>query len=527
MDFWEYEDIIHNVAYEIFGLEPEECTINIREFILNFYFTESFPEEQVISEFVQLLEHELKIELRYKLHPTVYAVQFYAKPKIVGEFYGLAVEYMLEQDSIGMDGPFVLFELIPTSELGCFLGDSEQPPLKYSEEPHRSVIEAYRREGLWGRRFLQGKAELLANTVTYYYYMRVNNAELPYIDIGSWYLVSMLSDSSGSGAGADYGILLDEELQSGVVSTVREELPPQIREKLREIFSIYQTDDDDGEEQANDITADTEISRVCIYNMGQALCVGIFNMDGALTATFDFGLPYVANRAVQNLAPDFQNFVNDLKDVFPNDRSRGNITVILSHWHMDHCIMATLLDGQLLHHTKWIVPSDGLGVAAQKVRHHIQNCRGSVRTVSDDVVDTAVNACRNICFGKINLRAPGKNTSHPHHHGIYLRIRTDADSTIFLAGDCTYEAINKVVRENGGAGYNFLQASHHGGDYALRPATRDTAFIPRPSQGGTVVYSAGPYSKHHHPSGKSDADYNNCGWTAQHNTHTNGTINLT
>lgn len=526
MDFWEYEDIIHDAVYEIFGLEPEECTISTRVFILNFYFTETFPEEQVLWEFVQLLEQKLKIKLRYTLHPTGHAAQFYEKPKIVGKFYGLAVEYMLEQDSIDMDGPFVLFELIPTSELGCFLGDSEQPSLKYGAEPYRSVIEAYRSEGLQGQSFLRGKAELLANTVTYYYYMRVNNAELPYIDIGSWYLISMLSDSAGSGASTDYGTLLDEELQNRVVSTVREELSPLTQEKLREIFSIYQTDDDE-EEQANDITANTEVSRVCIYNMGQALCVGIFNEAGALTATFDFGLPYVASRAIQNLATDFQNFINDLKGVFPNDRSRGNITVILSHWHMDHCIMATLLGGELLHHTKWIVPSDGLGVAAQKVRHHIQNCQGSVRTVSDDVVDTAVNACRNICFGKINLRVPGKNTSHPHHHGIYLRIRTQADSTIFLAGDCTYKAINQVVRENSGAGYTFLQASHHGGDYALRPADRDISHIPCPAQGGVVIYSAGPYSKHHHPSGQSDADYNNCGWTAQHNTHTDGTINLT
>lgn len=80
----------------------------------------------------------------------------------------------------------------------------------------------------------------------------------------------------------------------------------------------------------------------------------------------------------------------------------------------------------------------------------------------------------------------------------------------FLAGDCTYAGVDINDRFNL---YAYIQACHHGGNYALRPAQRNINDIPLPdpAQNPTAVYSANGVT-YGHPNQRFVNDHNAIGY---------------
>ena len=122
-----------------------------------------------------------------------------------------------------------------------------------------------------------------------------------------------------------------------------------------------------------------------------------------------------------------------------------------------------------------------------------------------------INGNADIQAGKINYAG----NQHPHHQGVYMRVRLTSGTTVLLAGDTTYEGIPANVRTNGNAGYGCLQACHHGGNYHYAPAgNQATAYIPRAAGGAVAVYSAdGIY--HGHPDAQVVGEHRQRGYLQQ------------
>lgn len=370
-------------------------------------------------------------------------------------------------------------------------------------------------------------------------------AELENIMISSWYRISLCRVASEEQArrlaeahGCRYAHLSDD---GQYVVRSYELLDEERQEELEAAYAIGSTPDGGEEEDlmVGRIGYDTEFSKAEIYDVGQALCVGIFeafSYDGGrhiqerLAAFFDFGLPYTAGRPRRGAAGDYQTICAEIA-AFVNGYGRGRETrdrihIVLSHWHLDHCILAQCLTAELAH-TVWHVPCEGLGPSALRIRSHIVANGGKVEAMAGPFDALALSGNANLRYGKIDFgykRHPNpavvRASKHPHHHGMYMIVQLKSGSKLFLSGDCTYAGINHVLKAEG---FTCLQASHHGGNYGLPPAVRNYGDIPHPAGGGrSVVCSCGPYAEQHHPNQAVLNEHGMAGWAALHVTHNSG-----
>lgn len=415
------------------------------------------------------------------------------------------------------------FELVNPDEISPFLSERGGDRAMEFEDPVvKRVLSAYRDGGLEGEQFKQTKSVFLGNTEALDYYLILPEPFLEDLSMGMWY--ELLLGEGGEFEGAlihapdpmgDY----QEILVSGGGSLIDDDA---LQARLSELYSIEEIpekmEDHEVQLQAG-IQADTQFYCAAVYDVGQALCVGLADENGSLAGFFDFGMPYVGRTPLVGRAPGLPMIAGFLAELAP----RVHIPVLLSHWHMDHCILAKALPWEL-HHTRWIAPTNGIGPAAQQIRTIIQNNGGTLQTIAGSASSLWLNGNQNLQYGKVNLPA---DYPHPHHHCLYLRMALKSGNTVFLAGDATYYGIININRTNNGRGYTYLQASHHGGNYSLPPIHRQPTDIPlTDGQAQDVIFSAGAYTTHHHPSAQSIADYAAQGWVNPYNTHMSGAVDL-
>lgn len=275
----------------------------------------------------------------------------------------------------------------------------------------------------------------------------------------------------------------------------------------------------DSQNNVGVIQAATVFGEVDFLYVGAALCVGILDQHGNLAAIFDLGTRVSNNPALAAQHPAAANsravIMAALNAIAPNNRQ----TIFISHWHTDHCNAL----GGLAHqggfgnanfnqNSEWYVPASG-SISYTTVQNAIP--AASFHVFAQGVIQptAAVNGNVNISVGKISLQ----NNAHPHHQGLYVKLQLTSGTDVFLAGDTTYEGIPAATRTNGGAGYDVLQACHHGGAYYLPPANQNAAVaqgnIPTAANGATVVYSAdGIY--HGHPNAVYMGHHQNQGYAA-------------
>ncbi len=458
-------------------------------------------------------------------------------------YYGIAVDYEYWDGTLAgsVQNEWMQFELVNKEWIEPFINPKTPLSMIYRTPDVEQVFDAFRREGIYGSDFMQMKSELLGKADTMWIYVAMDEAELEEIAISNWYelkLYRMVSEEQTAYftevLELRYGYAPVQE--RGAVCSYKF-LDESVQDILQELYEIAPSPDTRGGQSQNQVSSNTEFGKVQIFNAGQALCVGIYELFGytktkqnRLAAFFDFGIPYTAGRPMPNAAPDYQMICNEIA-AFVNGYGRGketrdHIHIILSHWHLDHCILALTLTTELAH-TIWYVPCEGLGPSAQTLRSHIVKYGGRVNPIVGPAADLWLEGNQDLRFGKIDYGSkrdpnPGivRASKHPHHHGMYLIVKLKSGNRVFLSGDCTYAGINSVIK---GEGFEYLQASHHGGNYALRPAVRYVNDIPKPARSAVgVIYSSGPYSKHHHPDTASINEHNAAGWPAYHITHNNG-----
>lgn len=459
-------------------------------------------------------------------------------------YYGIAVEHMDWDGTLSSEEPssgLMLFELVDEQAVRPFL-DSHAPLSAVHQSPDAArALNAFRKGGIQGADFQQEKSYFLGGLDPLCFYMALDRTEMEEnISVSNWYDIEIYQIlSEGEIPDFKYGPKWNRGYVLGSGNRwcfcSYKFLDEDLHDSLEKLYTIGDSDDTGKDRNVNWIQEYTEFSRVQVYNAGQALCVGIFGLFGSekktqerLAVFFDFGIPYVGNRPRPNAAPDYQKICNEIASFVNgsggNRETRAHLHIVLSHWHLDHCILAECMSRELAH-TIWHVPYEGLGPSAQRIRSHIVSNGGRVYPSVGPFDALHIN--ENLVYGKIDYgfkRDPNprvvRNSRHLHHHGMYLVVNLESGKKVLLSGDCTYAGINGSIRAHG---FHCLQASHHGGNYALAPAVRNAADIPVPAAGALdVVYSCGPYSEQHHPSIASVQEHAQAGWTSYHATHTMG-----
>lgn len=525
---------------EIYSVEVEEIVCDGRELYIQCNFTLTIW-DSVLGDILQFLDETLK-------EWGIEDIAVYFEP---GLFYGIAVDYeywdgtLLEE----RQNVYVQFELVDKELIEPFINPEISLSMEFRTPETMQVFDVFRKEGVHGENFMRMKSDFLGGHDSGWICIALDATELENINISNWYELKIYR------IGLEENIVYymnDFEWRYGYHIPVREPefacsckfVDESVQDALQELYTIASSPDTTrGEQFQNGISADTEFGKVEIFNAGQALCVGIYELFGytetkqnRLAAFFDFGIPYTAGRPRPNMAPDYQAICNEIAD-FANGYGRGketreHIHIILSHWHLDHCILALTMTTELAH-TIWHVPCEGLGPAAQNICSHIVQYGGKINAVVGPATALYLEGNQNLQFGKIDFgskRDPDprivRASRHPHHHGMYLIVELKDGRKVFLSGDCTYAGIDRELK---GEGFQYLQASHHGGNYALRPAVRNVGDIPKPGrQAVGVIYSSGPYSKHHHPDQASIYEHHAAGWPAYHitNNHRKYTIQV-
>ena len=190
--------------------------------------------------------------------------------------------------------------------------------------------------------------------------------------------------------------------------------------------------------------------------------------------------------------------------------------MILSHWHSDHISLITQIKENkygkaFLEKSYWIVPQTASPYGC-RLCSMMKNCY----VMNHSYPNGERIEMKNIFVGKIDAFPPGligeeaKDSDHPHHHGLYAMVRFSNGERCLLAGDCTYSGISERHRK--GRDLFYLQASHHGGNYALKPAKPNDLDIPEPgNREGQVVYSANGVT-YGHPKAEVVKTHQKRGW---------------
>jgi hypothetical protein len=431
----------------------------------------------------------------------------------------------------------VEFEVTDFKRVSAFLTRDRNAPESNQKEEYRSLLYHYLEHGPENTEFYQKKLAYFGNEEEVYYLTVWFNesAEADQIELTSWYYIR---------EGEDYDCYAQSFVESDEYETARCSVKAMRQEENLTLETLFQLKTHDGnkqqsaEGQLNAISRDTLFFGVDIYYVGAALCVGLCSaqyrpggywVPNRIEGYFDFGISsgsgshnaYVQEKAVTantNLAAILADLV-----------SQPDKIIIISHWHKDHIsivrhILSATYD-TFWARSSWYVPYSASPVSIIVAnRLHAPSGNITVLPNSNPAVNTIykISNNNNLTYGKIDAFTD----PHPHHHGIYAKIKLadlagEEFETMLLAGDCTYSGIPTAQK----ASVSYLQACHHGGDYALPPSTGNrTVHIPVPKNDPTyrgVFYSANGVT-HGHPNKTFVEEHTMAGWTNRYITRLAG-----
>lgn len=415
------------------------------------------------------------------------------------------------------------FEIVEEINLNCFLNEENVEGSK--DGNYEEVFENFRRYGMEHENFQKVKGRYLGETD--FMLLTVYFEDLTYAmyQYGKWYCIDLTDREHGEEltgkvydcAVCEWGVE-DDPVINAYGSF--EELGRVRKGRLRQLYRPYipaesRWDGDIGENGLQAIGAGTVFDEVIFYYVGAALCAEIVDNAGNTAAFFDLGTRVSGNARLLNLQAPAQNSRNVILGKLQTIGRGNRVTIFISHWHVDHCnalgyfFHQNVLTPNIRWNTNWYVPGSNLPSF-----HAVQNSipAASFHVTAPGAAQAAVNINHNVNIqaGKISYRG----APHPHHQGVYARVMLSSGTTVFLAGDTTYEGIPANERTNGNNGYTCLQACHHGGNYHYAPAVQNPAagFIPQAEQNAIAVYSAdGIY--HGHPAPQYVGDHRMAGYS--------------
>lgn len=454
--------------------------------------------------------------------------------------------------------PGIKFELVSLSDLEPFLFSDDYGYHNIHKEPIKHVYETFLKNGIDSEAFLQAKCHYLGNLHIDYLEVYFDDPEYVLFPMNSWYYVTLTGE-------VDASILpfiapevpFNHDLPRDCIYMTQQNLDDFTRYYLdvnkasclitllnddmqQRLFALSSLTEINAQNLSNEnaILQNTAFSRACVFDMGQALCVGLYSSlppsqsgqpQFALNGFFDFGLPHISGRPHPNYARDYNRVFRQF--VHTCIQPRRMVDIILSHWHYDHYLLAVPLQNYL-GSTRWFAPNSRISAfMPQTALNLIEDHNGTLTYALPIQVSVPFHGNPNLLVSKMDYVPEGNHPDHIHHHSLYAQLHLSSGTDVFLAGDCTYAGINNNARTGftPNSGYHYLQASHHGGDYSLPPATADSNDIPLPVAAGNpqVIYSCNRAHNHlGHPLQNSVNDHDTRGWSANncHITEHNGSL---
>jgi len=415
------------------------------------------------------------------------------------------------------------YELVPKEVLEPFLTLDKNAFHRISDVSFQNAFTAFLEEGVESENFRQNKLPYLGTVepclLDIYFDQWDEFAENNRL---GWYEVEIKADGR-------YSCIAETVLEEHPVSyrCDIEMLPEEEQQILKKMYQLVGSQEEPEKPSCNAIWQNTVINALALYYVGAALCVAIIDGANQVVGYFDMGLYSGANSSsvfVQNNSWLAQiNEINILNQLQQNP----NKTVIISHWHDDHINLLYSIRNNQQYQTFWqqssfYVPNSNFQMAIN-INQTVLAAGGTFVVMPNIAASSfthfQINNNPNILCCKIDAFSDG----HPHHHGIYTMVKLASGKLAFLAGDCTYAGVAINDRFNL---YAYIQACHHGGNYAVRPAQRNINDIPLPdpAQNPTAVYSANGVT-YGHPNLNFVRDHNMIGYV-NHIPSYNGLLHL-
>jgi hypothetical protein len=218
-----------------------------------------------------------------------------------------------------------------------------------------------------------------------------------------------------------------------------------------------------------------------VYNVGQGNCNALVDKDQKPLLYFDVGGGYNANQST------FPNHFSLCHCLNPN--------VILSHWDMDHIVLA-MNDPRLLA-TKWLAPYQKISNTAAKIASYLSS--------TGNLLVWGPTLPERISFGKHYIVKCRGKLSNKNNSGLALYIHYSKNKYVFLPGDAAFQYIPQIssIKELIG-----MVASHHGANSST--SGRRTPFSS--NYEGMIAYSYGFNNTHKHPLKAAIKEYESKGW---------------
>ncbi len=391
----------------------------------------------------------------------------------------------------------IRYELIPKEALEPFLTSDKNALHQISDTSFQKAFTAFLEEGVESENFQQNKLPYIGDIelclLDIYFDQLdefVENSQM------GWYEVEITADGQYSCTASS---ILGEEAAS-YRCNIRM-LPMEAQQMLKKMYQLVSSKEESESSSYEIIQQNTVVQSLVLYYVGAALCVEIHDTNQAV-GFFDMGLFTGASSIsafVRNHSPQV---LTNKAAILNQLQNQPNQTIILSHWHDDHYSLLYSIRNiplylPFLQQSSFYVPQPTYySQAAINLNQSIINAGGAFHVLNNaappNVNAFTINNNPNFLCRKIDAY----NNTHPHHHGIYAVVTLASGRLAFLAGDCTYAGIHPNDRAQQ---YAYIQACHHGGNYALYPAQRDRNSIPRsnPGQNPTAVYSANGYTYGH------------------------------
>ncbi len=437
--------------------------------------------------------------------------------------HAFASRHVVEEDGKMRSG--IEFEVYHTSKVMAFLKKDNSFPLNSTKEKHLSLLNHYIEHGAENEAFQKEKLDYFGDESDIYYFTVWFNepAETDQINITEWYLLKR-----GDRFDCEIVPFLDDESITKTQCTIHliEEDDKSALKKLMNIESI-------NSKTLALINDTSKFFGALLYYVGAGLCVGVYTARYSQLGAwlperpmiyFDFGYKSGSSSVESKVRANAPKAISNLEKIKRELIESPRKTIFISHFHSDHISMYKKVRTdefeEFWKQSTWYVPKY-YSPSSIALCNRIEK-NGGVLVVKENVFPaknqlTKLNGNKDFQYGKtdcyefvLNPNGTSKDIAenHPHHHGIYAKVNlidlsNRESQQLLLVGDTTYYGIPDIAKNN----CSFLQACHHGGNYALPPYSQNLdvnkVSIPVPKADdsyGYALYSANGVT-HGHPNG--------------------------
>jgi hypothetical protein len=373
-------------------------------------------------------------------------------------FYALPERYIWEESPPYRFG--IEFQLVPVQSLALFLTETEETRARLAgaaDMPHHEMYEAFFQHGWGDPRFDEAKITYLGDEPCYTAELYMDNTEAPSIQLGDWYRITMQGQAGrDTVAGIIYGLDVPEPYAVSVTIAALDEA---VRQNLQNLYMLPASAGPEGDEMVlGALDKDTKISDAVVFDVGQGLCVGLYDETDEVPCFFDFSA--TSSKKTTGTMPAGQPLgLSDIIEIMTKAYTADqHMLIVLSHWHADHYNIIGKLPDVYMAKTVWFAPAK-TNPTAVKAFNYIRGNNGQVTTVLSGFVPLRLRNNPNILIKCCAPPQPQNQYSHLHHWGMYMQLRFVSGHTMLLVGDTCYQELGDNVRDGMGDANGYLSSS--------------------------------------------------------------------